>query len=78
MAMTDPIAKAVEAHALAHYEEGGWDVIYETYDEREILAELELARGPEEPPLDEEAALKHFAWVAEVQAERRAGQSFWG
>jgi len=32
------IIEAVKAHALEHYEDGGWDVIVECYDD-EMLAD---------------------------------------
>lgn len=35
-AATQVLVEAVKAHALAHYEDGGWDVVVETYEDHEI------------------------------------------
>jgi len=33
---TKVVVAAVQAYALAHYNEGGWDVVYETYEDAEL------------------------------------------
>ena len=33
---TEVVVAAVQAYALAHYNEGGWDVIYEAYEDAEL------------------------------------------
>ena len=33
---TKVLVAAVQAYALAHYNEGGWDVIYEAYEDAEL------------------------------------------
>ena len=33
---TKVLVAAVQAYALAHYNEGGWDVVYETYEDAEL------------------------------------------
>ena len=35
-AATEVLVAAVQAYALAHYNEGGWDVIYEAYEDAEL------------------------------------------
>ena len=35
-AATEVLVAAVQAYALAHYNEGGWDVVYETYEDAEL------------------------------------------
>jgi hypothetical protein len=45
MAAPDILA-AVRAHALAHYEQDGWDVIVECYEDAELA---ELLRGCNTP-----------------------------
>ena len=49
-ATMDEMVKAVKAHAVAHYEEGGWDSIVECYSDEELAAEIEEsgATTPEE------------------------------
>lgn len=39
MAQAELIA-AVKAHALKHYEQGGWDVVVECYADAEIAEEI--------------------------------------
>jgi hypothetical protein len=34
----------VKAYALAHYNDGGWDVVVEAWEDREIAEELQRAR----------------------------------
>lgn len=33
----DPRVIAVKAHAIEHYNEGGWDILVEAYEDEEIL-----------------------------------------
>lgn len=37
----DELIKAIRAHALENYETGGWDMIYECYEDSEIQRVLE-------------------------------------
>ena len=39
-ATMEEMVKAVKAHAIAHYEEGGWDTIVECYSDEELAAEI--------------------------------------
>jgi len=64
MKINDLVA-AVKAHALAHYEDGGWDVVVETYDDAEIAKVISKARTVR-------GAIANFADVVDVYAEREA------
>ncbi len=59
------LVKAVKAHALEHYSDGGWDVIVETYTDDEIAAQIGQARTVR-------GALAKFADVVSVWADRQA------
>ena len=67
MKQLDKLAEIVKAHALEHYEDGGWDVIMECWTNKEIQEHLEEAKAttPEE-------AIKAFQWLVNVYAERQA------
>lgn len=64
---------AVKAYALAHYEEGGWDVIVECWDDQQIADAILNAIGPIRTV---EQAIAHFrdgvvAIYADQQADAR-------
>ena len=40
MATMQEMVAAVKAHALAHYNEDGWDSIVECYEDSELAAEI--------------------------------------
>lgn len=63
----DALVKAVKDHAHAHYEDGGWDVVVETYTDAEIVAVLER-EGATTP----KQAIAAFAPLVEVWADRQA------
>jgi hypothetical protein len=67
---TEELVTAVQAYALAHYNEGGWDVVYEAYSPAELAEAIGGAttiRG----------ALAKFRGPVSVWAERqRWGASF--
>ena len=67
---TQELVTAVQAYALAHYDEGGWDVVYEAYSPAELAEAIGGAttiRG----------ALAQFQGPVNVWAERQAwGASF--
>jgi hypothetical protein len=44
---TNDLVEAVKAHALAHYNDGGWDVIVECFDDAQIRTEIGRARTVE-------------------------------
>jgi hypothetical protein len=62
---TQPLIDAVKAHALAHYQDGGWDVIVETYDDGMIAEQIGKARTPA-------GAIRKFAPLVDVWADRQA------
>ncbi len=57
----------IKAHALTHYEDGGWDVIVECWDDSEIAEVLE-----EHGSHSEATALKAFDFMIDVWSERQA------
>lgn len=62
---------AVMAHAAEHYNDGGWDVVAETYTEEELYATMASMRGgmPAETLAEALAAL---APLVDVWADRQA------
>lgn len=63
----EALIQAVLSFALSHYEDGGWDVIVETYERAEIAAVIERAGATTEA-----AAIDAFRPLVEVWAERQA------
>jgi len=55
----------IKAPALAHYEDGGWDVVVECYDDADIADTLDGAK-------DEAEALEAFSFLVSVWSERQA------
>jgi hypothetical protein len=64
--ITAEVREELKKFALDHYEEGGWDFLIETYEDREIDEELELAGITTLT-----AAKKHFQDVLGIHDERR-------
>ncbi len=63
--------EAVKAHALAHYEDGGWDVIVECFSDEDIADALRMA--VEYDVTTPERAIAHFRdGVVAVWADRQA------
>lgn len=56
---------AVKAHALANYEEGGWDVVVECYSDEDIDTVIAGARTVA-------GALRKFSAIIDVYADRQA------
>lgn len=56
---------AVKAHALAHYNDGGWDVIVECYEDEQIAEVIGDSRTVH-------GALRNFASIIDVLADREA------
>ncbi|MDH5523032.1 MAG: hypothetical protein OEY01_03380 [Desulfobulbaceae bacterium] len=72
--MYTSLIKQLKKHALAHYEEGGWDFLVECWDDWEIEEELS---SKELEPDDFEGAKAHFCRVLGIVDERRTEvQSF--
>lgn len=70
MATRSEIAQQILAHAEAHYEDGGWDVIVECHDE-ESLIEMVWGIAPETADTFE-AALAEVGEVVSIWADRQA------
>lgn len=66
MAEPDARVEAVKAHAEAHYEDGGWDVIVECWDDQQIADYIKGTRTPA-------GAIRRFAkGVVAVWADQQA------
>jgi hypothetical protein len=69
--MDDAIAMvlvtAVKVHALQHYNDGGWDVIVECWDDGEILAEITR----DTTPSNGEEAIAAIQWIVDEYASRQ-------
>lgn len=72
MQSTEQIREAVKAHALAHYEEGGWDFVVEAYEDRELDEAIRNAGWKTGAQ-----AIKGMADVVAVLDDRRAGAGSW-
>jgi len=59
------IIAAVREYALAHYEDGGWDVIVEAYDDEQIADVIGQVQSLK-------AAIAKFAVVIDVYSDRQA------
>lgn len=71
--MTQTLVDFIKAHALAHYEDGGWDVIVECYGDEEIAETLADAGA-----ITETEALQAFAYRVDVWADRQAEARYQG
>ena len=56
----------IKEYALEHYEDGGWDVIVECWDDAGIAKVLR-----EHEATDEEEAVHAFSWMVSVWGERQ-------
>lgn len=61
------LVKAVKDHALAHYNDGGWDVVVECWEDAEI--ERLLREGA---ATTSEEAIAAFAVLVDIWADRQA------
>lgn len=59
------LVAAVQAHALDHYEDGGWDVVVECFEAADIAAQIDGATTLAE-------ALARFEVQVDVWADRQA------
>lgn len=57
----------VKAHALAHYEDGGWDVVVECYTDAAISDVLR-----EEEVTTKDGAIEAFELMVDVWSDRQA------
>jgi len=62
--------EAVKKYALEHYEDGGWDVIVECWEDEQI--ESYLFTTDEGPATEEEAIAMFAKGVVSVWADRQA------
>ncbi len=60
---TQELVQAIKDHALAHYEDGGWDVVVECFDDAEIADTIGVAGTVAE-------ALEAFAPLIDVTPAR--------
>lgn len=58
------LIQAVREHARRHYNEGGWDILVECYEDRDILAAISGATTPGR-------AIRNVAKVVAMQDDRR-------
>jgi hypothetical protein len=65
MTTREELIAAVKAHALDHYEDGGWDVIIECWDDEQIAEQIGDAKTVQ-------GALRKFEGVVGVYADREA------
>lgn len=65
----NPLVQHVRQHAEAHYNDGGWDVIVECWDDAQIAEAIKGARTPA-------GAVKKLRSVVSVFAERQADAEF--
>jgi len=63
--MSQEIVDAVRRYAEQHYNDGGWDVVVECYDDADIAEVIGNVRS-----LD--AAVKRFAPLIDIWSERQA------
>lgn len=59
------LVEAVKAHAIAHYEDGGWDVIVEAWDDDQIREQIGYATTTK-------GAIAKFASAVDVYSDRQA------
>lgn len=64
-AATQVLIEAVKMHALAHYEDGGWDVVVECWEDHEIAEHIKDASTPQE-------AIASFETAVSVWSDRQA------
>jgi len=70
MSSTSPVAqleliKAVREHAEAHYNDGGWDVIVECWDDKQIANCIDGSKTVK-------GAIRKVAIIAAIHADRQA------
>lgn len=65
MTTKQELVEAVKAHAAEHYNDGGWDVIVECWEDDQIAEQIGPARTVK-------GALAKFATVVDLWADRQA------
>ena len=71
--MRETLVGFIKTHALAHYEDGGWDVIVEAWSDNEIEAHLISNNA-----ITQQDALDAFAFYVDVMADRQAEARYQG
>jgi hypothetical protein len=68
--VSQEMVEHVKAHALAHYNDGGWDVIVECWEDKEIVDWL---TDPTMPAVTTNAlAIERMFILVEIWADRQA------
>jgi 2-polyprenyl-3-methyl-5-hydroxy-6-metoxy-1,4-benzoquinol methylase len=60
------IAEQVLNHAIKHYNEGGWDIVYECLTVKDIESDIK-----EYNLADADQAIKHYEQIYDIVNERR-------
>jgi hypothetical protein len=66
------MVEAIKAHALAHYDDGGWDVIVECWDDEDIKRWLFLDEDGYIPVTSFEEAVERMFVLVDVWADQQA------
>ncbi len=61
----EQLVKAVKAHAIEHYNDGGWDVVVECWSDAEIAEQIGKATTVK-------GAIKKFGWLVDVWSDKQA------
>lgn len=59
------IAEYIQKYAMAHYNDGGWDVIVECWELKDILEQIDDGESKEQ-------ALQYFKKIVAVWADQQA------
>lgn len=65
--MRETLVDFIKAHAAANYEAGGWDVVVECFDDKDIAEVLHDATANTEAQ-----AIQAFSFMVDVWADRQA------
>ena len=71
MSAMDQLVKAVKDHATEHYNDGGWDVVVESWDDSEIAEHITEAGAK-----TSKQAIASFQSFVSVMAERQADAAY--
>jgi hypothetical protein len=72
-----PLVDAVKAHATKHYDDGGWDVVIECWEDWELM-EFLASPWPEKPEVETpEQAIERMAGLVSVWAEKQADAEYY-
>lgn len=70
---TAEMVAAVRAHALEHYEEGGWDFVVECYEDADILEAIQThaRHACGHPAVTAEDAIRAVGFIVGIMEEQR-------